>query len=291
MLTGTIGVESFDALTQQEWLQQAGVDHIASNGYPSLSQRVKHVAHSLGVSIVNEYPVLENDQNFSLLVNLAYKKFISARNAGITTVPIILGPVSFLAACQSKIGHDPVMLLHKLLPIYRNILHELGQEGCPWVQVHEPIFGNDFLSDYRQTAIKVAWQEMINTAKVFNMSLFLFGAKKGFNDNISLALSLQPHGIHFNCLENDLEFQQGIKYLRSGMLISLGLVDAEGIIDLNISQVLGRIRYVQDQISYCSLLLSPSSIVSAKKMDNEQADMSVLKRVVMQLGQIKACIS
>src|SRR4029453_3662710 len=70
-----------------------------------------------------------------------------ARELGIATRPVLLGPVSFLLlgkpADSAGAGFDRLSLLDPLLEVYAELLDELEAAGAEWVQLDEPAFVQD----------------------------------------------------------------------------------------------------------------------------------------------------
>jgi 5-methyltetrahydropteroyltriglutamate--homocysteine methyltransferase len=71
-----------------------------------------------------------------------------ARELGIATRPVLLGPVTFLllakgAGAEAGAGFDRLSLLDPLLEVYAELLDELESAGAEWVQLDEPAFVQD----------------------------------------------------------------------------------------------------------------------------------------------------
>jgi 5-methyltetrahydropteroyltriglutamate--homocysteine methyltransferase len=70
-----------------------------------------------------------------------------ARQLGIPTRPVLLGPVTFLLlgkpATGAPAGFDRLGLLDPLLEVYAELLDELEAAGAEWVQLDEPAFVQD----------------------------------------------------------------------------------------------------------------------------------------------------
>jgi 5-methyltetrahydropteroyltriglutamate--homocysteine methyltransferase len=66
---------------------------------------------------------------------------------GIDTVPVLVGPVSFLLLAKSEDGaakdFDRLSLLGDLLEVYGEVLERLAEQGATWVQLDEPCFVED----------------------------------------------------------------------------------------------------------------------------------------------------
>jgi 5-methyltetrahydropteroyltriglutamate--homocysteine methyltransferase len=70
-----------------------------------------------------------------------------AREQGVATRPVLLGPVTFLLLGKAAPGADPgfdrLRLLDPLLEVYAELLDELEAAGAEWVQLDEPAFVQD----------------------------------------------------------------------------------------------------------------------------------------------------
>ncbi|HCU49122.1 MAG TPA: 5-methyltetrahydropteroyltriglutamate--homocysteine S-methyltransferase, partial [Micromonosporaceae bacterium] len=69
-------------------------------------------------------------------------EFREARELGLITRPVLVGPVTFLLLSQppagSPAGFTPLDRLDAVLEVYAQLLAELADEGVPWVQLDEP---------------------------------------------------------------------------------------------------------------------------------------------------------
>ena len=91
-------------------------------------------------------PELRDDTRFELSSAKPVDEFIEARDQGIVTKPVLLGPVTFLLLAKPETGTAPfdrLALLEPLLDVYEDVLRRLGAEGAQWVQLDEPAFAQD----------------------------------------------------------------------------------------------------------------------------------------------------
>lgn len=89
-------------------------------------------------------PEFVRNQNFSLYYNKALAEYREAKQAGIETKPVLIGPVSFLLLGKEKEeGFSRLDLIESLLPVYIQYLQELEQAGVEWVQIDEPFLALD----------------------------------------------------------------------------------------------------------------------------------------------------
>ncbi|MBB3050870.1 5-methyltetrahydropteroyltriglutamate--homocysteine methyltransferase [Prauserella isguenensis] len=75
------------------------------------------------------------------------RDFLEALRLGVTTRPVLLGPVTFLLSCVpapgSPAGFRPLDRLGDLLGVYAVLLRDLDAAGAEWVQLDEPAFATD----------------------------------------------------------------------------------------------------------------------------------------------------
>jgi len=92
-------------------------------------------------------PELGPDTAFTLDATKAVAEFGEARDAGVITRPVLLGPVSFLLLAKADpdqpAGFDPLTLLDRVLPLYGELLQTLHRAGAQWVQLDEPALATD----------------------------------------------------------------------------------------------------------------------------------------------------
>ncbi|PXY28627.1 5-methyltetrahydropteroyltriglutamate--homocysteine S-methyltransferase [Prauserella flavalba] len=92
-------------------------------------------------------PELSPDTRFRLATAKPLAEYREARELGITTRPVLPGPLTFLLlakpAADSPAGFRTLDLLDGLLDVYAELLELLAAEGVAWVQFDEPAFVAD----------------------------------------------------------------------------------------------------------------------------------------------------
>jgi 5-methyltetrahydropteroyltriglutamate--homocysteine methyltransferase len=89
-------------------------------------------------------PELEQATDLRLTGEKPVKEYREARQLGIETRPVVLGPVSFLLLSKAvEPGFAPLDLLDPLLVAYEQLLGELHGAGAQWVQLDEPALAAD----------------------------------------------------------------------------------------------------------------------------------------------------
>src|SRR5262249_1743177 len=83
--------------------------------------------------------------------------------AGVDTVPVLIGPVSFLLLSKPADGvdesFDPLDLLEDLVEVYGEVIEALAGQGAAWVQFDEPCFVED-RSEKELDALRLAYEEL-----------------------------------------------------------------------------------------------------------------------------------
>ena len=89
-------------------------------------------------------PELDPDTAFTADPGKPVGEFAEALALGITTRPVLVGPVTFLLLAKPVVaGFDPLSLLDALLPAYAEVLAALADAGAQWVQLDEPALVQD----------------------------------------------------------------------------------------------------------------------------------------------------
>jgi 5-methyltetrahydropteroyltriglutamate--homocysteine methyltransferase len=112
-------------------------------------------------------PELAPDTEFTYSNDKPVAHYLEAKSQGIETVPVLVGPVTFLLlskpAPDAAEDFDPLTLLDKILPVYEQVLAELGGKGAAWVQLDEPAFVQDRTPADLQ-ALKTAYERLAKVA-------------------------------------------------------------------------------------------------------------------------------
>src|SRR5215210_881026 len=109
-------------------------------------------------------PELGPETSFALSSDKPFDDHAEAmEELGIDTVPVILGPVSFLLLGKSADGvpedFDRLELIEALLPVYGEVIERLAEQGATWVQLDEPCFVQD-RSERELDALRLVYEEL-----------------------------------------------------------------------------------------------------------------------------------
>ncbi|KAL7798204.1 cobalamin-independent synthase [Trichoderma ceciliae] len=225
-------------------------------------------------------PTFQDGQTFKLsAAPKAVAEFNEAKEAGVTTRPVLVGPVSFLHLGKADRGQsvDPIDLLESLLPVYEQLLVQLKEAGAETVQIDEPVLVFD-LPAKTKAAFKPAYEKLASLGdKIPNLVFTTY-----FGDIVH-NLDLLPkdiYAIHIDLVRNPEQLEAVVAALGPKTILSAGVVDGRNIWKTNLKraietvesavQKLGKDRVIVATSS--SLLHTPHTLASEKKLDAEIAD-------------------
>lgn len=227
-------------------------------------------------------PTFENNQTFKLKADpKPVVEFLEAKEAGVFTRPVLVGPVSFLALGKADRGQtvEPISLLEKLLPVYEELLIKLKEAGAETVQIDEPTLVFD-LPPRVKAAFKPAYEKLAKLGdKIPKLVLTTYFGDIVHNVDV-LANTKELYAVHVDLVRNPEQLETIIAAIGPKQILSLGVVDGRNIWKTNFKraieivetaiQKLGKDRVLVATSS--SLLHLPHTLDSEKKLDAEIKD-------------------
>ena len=227
-------------------------------------------------------PTVQDGQKFKLKSDpKPVAEFLEAKEAGILTRPVLVGPVTFLALGKADRDQkvEPISLLEELLPVYEELLVKLKEAGAETVQIDEPSLVFD-LPPRVKNAFKPAYEKLTGLGdKIPKLVLATFFGDIVHNIDVLPALS-NVYGIHIDVVRNPEQLETVIASLGPKQLLSVGVVDGRNIWKTNFKkaiekaekavQALGKDRVIIASSS--SLLHTPHTLESEKKLEDEVKD-------------------
>lgn len=201
-------------------------------------------------------PELAVGQRFVLSPTRLENHFREAQALGITTRPVILGPISFLLL--SKYAGSPgssLDLLPALLPVYAELFERLSAAGAKWIQVDEPILGLD-LDPHQREAFGPAYSALREAAPGLHTVLTTYFS--GLENNLPTALVLPVDALHLDAVSDEAQVEYAITNAPATLALSLGVVDGRNVWRTDLSTVLARLRSARDTLGAERLLIGPS---------------------------------
>lgn len=201
-------------------------------------------------------PEFTKDQKFNLFSTKIVDEFLEAKNLGIQTKPVLIGPVSFILLGKEKeTGFHKLDLLKNLLPVYIDILTRLKEAQVEWVQFDEPFLGLDLDSTAKEAFI-YAYEEI--NKKFPTLKKLVATYFEGLKDNTTLALSLPVQAIHIDLVRCPQQLDEILQKIPSGKKLSLGIVDGRNIWKNNYQHSLKTIHKTIEKIGEENVMIAPS---------------------------------
>ena len=218
-------------------------------------------------------------------------EFREALALGITTRPVLVGPLTFLRLAKRTDGGDPLALLPGLLPAYAEVLKALAEAGVIWIQLDEPCLATD-LDEPTRAAYRRAYQYLAGVDPRLRLLVATyFGA---LDDNLGTACALPVHGLHVDLVRAPEQLVAVLDAWPTDRLLSLGVVDGRNVWRTDLDRALavvgeararGRSAPLQVATS-CSLLHVPVDLGEEHALDATIA--SWLAFAVQKLDELTA---
>ena len=222
-------------------------------------------------------PEFKQNQKFNLAFSKIIDEFLEAKNFGIITRPVILGPLSFLYLGKSISNKfNKLKLLNNLIPIYKKIFKLLKSFGADWVQVDEPILSLDLDKDFKEKFIPTYNSFAKDSPKILLTSYF-----SSAYPNFNILKKINVTGIHLDLINTKSEeLNKILKNFPMNKFLSAGLINGRNIWKNNLFKSIETIKKIKKKInddkliisSSCSLLHSPVDLNKEQKIDSRIND-------------------
>ena len=218
-------------------------------------------------------PELAADQQFQLASRKPIEEFLEAKQLGIVTRPVLIGPVTYLllGKCVGD-TFDRLSLLDRILPVYEEVLRELQAAGAQWVQIDEPVLVLD-LDDRQREAFAQVYQRLKKAAPRLSILVATYFGE--LRDNTETACRLPIDGLHLDLVQGRSQLETVLDYTGGTMTLSLGVIDGRNIWRADLDEVLTLVKSAVEQVGTerllvapaCSLLHTPIDLDMEKSLD------------------------
>ncbi len=201
-------------------------------------------------------PEFHRDQTFKLFSTKVIDEFYEARESGIVTKPVLLGPVSYLLLGKEKEeGFDRIDLIKNILPAYIEIIRKLYTLNAPWIQFDEPFLTTD-LTEKEKKAFRYTYTEIKKEFPSLKTLVTTYFGKIG--DNLSLAASLPVNALHIDLVRGAGQLEEVLAVLPDNMILSLGVVDGRNIWKNDFTKSLESIYRAVSKLKEDRVMIAPS---------------------------------
>jgi len=219
-------------------------------------------------------PVFDAQQKFTLASTKPVDEFLEAKALGITTRPVILGPVSFLRLGKRRDHGATLDLLPQLLPVYTQLLQKLAEAGATWVQVDEPVL----VLDAHEPTLEALRQAYATFARLSNKPKIVLATYFGtLHPNAKTAYALPVDALHIDLVRAPEQLDDALASIGAKTILSIGIVDGRNIwrndLDTSLKLAQKSVSKLGDERVWigpsCSLLHSPIDLAAETKLDDE----------------------
>lgn len=212
-------------------------------------------------------------QSFRLAGDKPIKEFNEAKALGMTTCPVIIGPITFLLLGKMQQSRESVLsLLPALLPAYQALFDKLRACGAQWVQIDEPCLALDLTAEVKQ-----AYQSAYSELDKGSLRFFLNTYFEGLRDNAELAFSLPVDAVHIDLVRAPEQLELVLPWVKDTQQLSCGVIDGRNIWKTDFTRALDQLNIAKqvlgnDRVTIapsCSLLHSPVDLAVETVLDDE----------------------
>jgi 5-methyltetrahydropteroyltriglutamate--homocysteine methyltransferase len=224
-------------------------------------------------------PELGPETRFSLSAEKPFAEHAEAMSAlGIDTIPVLVGPVSFLLLSKPADGapedFDALTLLEDLLEVYGEVIERLAEQGATWVQLDEPCFVED-RSERELAALGDAYEQLSRVHERTQLCVKTYFDHADGAYQVLRELPVEGIGLDFHRgLPRNLELVRGLGGLEEKTLFA-GVVDGRNVWSNDLAASLELLQELRDRCGQlvvstsCSLLHSPIDIDAEPGLDGE----------------------
>ena len=216
-------------------------------------------------------PELGADTNIHLAGTKVFEEYKEAKDLGVTTKPVLIGPFTFLKLARYQDGKKAEDFAEDIINVYCEILAKFAEQKAEWVQIDEPALVCDLTKE------DIAFFEKLykailaakGTVKVLLQTYF-----GDVRDSYDSLIKLEFDGIGLDFLEGrkTLELVQKFGFPEDKILFA-GLVNGKNIWKCDYEKVVSKLeeikKYAKEIVlsTSCSLLHVPYTLQNESKLD------------------------
>jgi 5-methyltetrahydropteroyltriglutamate--homocysteine methyltransferase len=226
-------------------------------------------------------PELGPQTKFSYASHKAVSEYKEAKALGVDTVPVLVGPVSYLLLSKAAKGVEKsfslLSLLGSILPIYKEVISELKAAGASWIQFDEPTLVKD-LAAHELAAFSSAYAELESALSGLNVLVETYFADVPAESYKTLTSLCGVTAYGFDLVRGtktlDLVKSAGFP---SGKYLFAGVVDGRNIWADDLAASLSTLQCLEAVVgkdklvvsTSCSLMHTAVDLVNETKLDSE----------------------
>ena len=202
-------------------------------------------------------PEFVKNQEFKLTSEKFLSEYNEAKQSGIETKPVLIGPISYLLLGKEKeAGFNRIDLIDKLLPVYEEILGKLADAGAQYVQIDEPFLALD-IDDATKALYGKVFEKLAAAAKGIKLIVATYFEALGNNEDI--AVNLPVHALHLDLVRGENQLDTILSKVPASLTLSLGVVEGRNIWKNDYENSLKKIKQAVDALGKDRVWVAPSS--------------------------------
>ncbi|CAH2072483.1 unnamed protein product [Thlaspi arvense] len=225
-------------------------------------------------------PELGPDVKFSYASHKAVNEYKEAKALGVDTVPVLVGPVSYLLLSKAAKGveksFDLLSLLPKVLAVYKEVISELKAAGATWIQLDEPVLVMD-LEGHKLQAFTGAYAELESTLSGLNVLVETYFADIPAEAYKTLTSLKGVTAFGFDLVRGTKTLDLVKAGFPEGKYLFAGVVDGRNIWANDFAASLSTLQALEGVVgkdklvvsTSCSLLHTAVDLINETKLDDE----------------------
>ncbi|KAF8396316.1 hypothetical protein HHK36_017931 [Tetracentron sinense] len=225
-------------------------------------------------------PELGPDMKFSYASHKAVNEYKEAKTLGVDTVPVLVGPVSYLLLSKPAKGVEKsfslLSLLGNILPFYKEVVAELKAAGASSIQFDEPTLVMD-LDSHQLQAFTHAYSELESSLFGLNVLVETYFADVPVEAYKTLTALKGVTGFGFDLVRGSKTLDLIKGGFPLGKYLFAGVVDGRNIWANDLAASLSTLQALEGIVgkdklvvsSSCSLLHTAVDLVNETKLDKE----------------------
>ncbi|KAL5720617.1 5-methyltetrahydropteroyltriglutamate--homocysteine S-methyltransferase [Ranunculus cassubicifolius] len=225
-------------------------------------------------------PELGPETKFAYSSHKAVTEYKEAKALGVDTVPVLVGPVTYLLLSKPAKGVEksfsPTTLLGKILPVYKEVVSELKAAGASWIQFDEPTLVKD-LDAHQLRLFTEAYAELESTLSGLNVIIESYFADVPAEAYKTITSLKAVTGFGFDLVRGSKTLDLIKSGFPSGKYLFAGLVDGRNIWANDLAASLSTLQTLEGIVGKDKLVVSTSSsllhtavdLVNETKLDDE----------------------
>ncbi|WP_099370317.1 5-methyltetrahydropteroyltriglutamate--homocysteine S-methyltransferase [Sphingobacterium sp. 1.A.5] len=236
-------------------------------------------------------PEFVKNQEFKLTSEKFLSEYNEAKQLGIETKPVLIGPITYLLLGKEKeADFNRIDLIDKLLPVYEEILGKLADAGAKYVQIDEPFLALD-IDDATKALYGKVFEKLAAAAKGIKLIVATYFEALGNNEDI--AVNLPVHALHLDLVRGENQLDTILSKVPANLTLSLGVVEGRNIWKNDYENSLKKIKQAVDALGKDRVWVAPSSSLLHVPfdLDNENNEESLPAEVKNWLAFAKQKLS